>query len=185
MMNNYDLIIIQGFIWDLTRYSDNEGKNYLKDVDLFLSNVQNFRHKLLWLILPPSGSDKSAFINNLLTKLKQMIIEKLETNHVNYVNLKKYFQTDAKIRHRDGIHFTPIGYRMITEKIFEHTKKLGSESTSETINSATVSSSSSLLLNIYPSGIRQQKIKESIRFILARIPLTNINKIISRIEMNR
>ena len=154
-MNNYNLIIIQSFIWDLTRYNDHEGEDYMKNLDLFLLNVKSFHQKLLWVILPPSESTQSTYINNLLNKLNPMIIEKLETNQINFINLANCSQKDVEIRHRDGIHFTPIGHRIITEKILEHTKKMN-ECTNETINDMPAPVINNSSANICPPVIRKQ-----------------------------
>ena len=41
LMKNYHLVIIQSFIWDLTRYNDSDGQDYMKNLNFFLNNFRN------------------------------------------------------------------------------------------------------------------------------------------------
>jgi len=46
-INNYDFIILQSFIWDVTRYNDNDGDIYLNNLDLCLSNLKELNKKVI------------------------------------------------------------------------------------------------------------------------------------------
>ncbi|CAF1527876.1 unnamed protein product [Adineta steineri] len=116
-MKHYNFIIVQSFIWDMSRYNDHDGSIYLMNLDLFLSKLHEMNKKIIWILLPPSGTNKADHINNALTKLSPIIIETVEKYKVNLLNLSTCLPNDIHIRHNDGIHFTPYGHRLITEKL--------------------------------------------------------------------
>ncbi|CAF3053101.1 unnamed protein product [Rotaria sp. Silwood2] len=39
-LDKYDIIIVNSQIWDLSRYEDNDGQSYLKNLDIFFSKVK-------------------------------------------------------------------------------------------------------------------------------------------------
>ena len=131
-MKNYDLIIFQSFIWDLTRYNDNDGSIYLSNLDLFLSKVQQVNKNVLWVLLPASNTSRAAHINNLLTKLNPSIIEILQKYSINILNLGVRLENHTSLRHSDGVHFTPYGHRLITEQLADFMKDLPLQPSTET-----------------------------------------------------
>ena len=131
-MKNYDLIIFQSFIWDLTRYNDTDGTIYLSNLDLFLSKVQQVNKNVLWMLLPASNTSRAGHVNNLLTKLNPSIIEIVQKYSMNILNLGESLENHTNFRHSDGIHFTPYGHRLITKQLADIMKDLPIQSSTET-----------------------------------------------------
>ncbi|CAF3079290.1 unnamed protein product, partial [Rotaria sp. Silwood2] len=114
---NYDCIIIQSFIWDLTRYNDNDGSIYLNNLEKCLLKLKELNIPILWILLPTSDSFQAAKVNDFLTKLSPNIIQKVQQYSINLINLANSMKDIMNLRNKDGIHFTSIGHRHITEQI--------------------------------------------------------------------
>lgn len=142
-MKNYDLIICQSFIWDLTRYNDNDGSIYLSNLDLFLSKVQQVNKNVLWVLLPPSKTNRAEHINKLITKLNPSIIEILQKHSINTLNLAESLENHPNLRHSDGIHFAPYGHRLISEQLINFMKGFTLQLPTETTTTRLVTEQSS------------------------------------------
>ncbi|CAF3273344.1 unnamed protein product, partial [Rotaria sp. Silwood2] len=72
---------------------------------------------ILWILLPTSDSFQAAKVNDFLTKLSPNIIQKVQQYSINLINLANSMKDIMNLRNKDGIHFTSIGHRHITEQI--------------------------------------------------------------------
>ncbi|CAF3982465.1 unnamed protein product, partial [Rotaria sp. Silwood1] len=139
------------FIWDISRYNDRNGDIYLKNLDLCLSKLKQLNKRIIWIQLPPSESKSAEHINNLLLKLNQSIIDKINQYSINLLNLSDCFKSNTNIRHNDGIHFTPYGHRLITAQVADHMAHLQQPQPPSNIN-PTTSPSSNINLTTSPSS---------------------------------
>ncbi|CAF3275744.1 unnamed protein product [Rotaria sp. Silwood2] len=137
---------MNSFIWDISRYNDTNGDIYLKNLDLCLSKLKQFNKRIIWIQLPPSESKSAEHINNLLLKLNQSIIDKINQYSINLLNLSDCFKSNTNIRHNDGIHFTPYGHRLITAQVADHMAHLQQPQPPSNINSTTSPSSNNKLV---------------------------------------
>ncbi|CAF3427823.1 unnamed protein product [Rotaria sp. Silwood2] len=137
---------MNSFIWDISRYNATNGDIYLKNLDLCLSKLKQFNKRIIWIQLPPSESKSAEHINNLLLKLNQSIIDKINQYSINLLNLSDCFKSNTNIRHNDGIHFTPYGHRLITAQVADHMAHLQQPQPPSNINSTTSPSSNNKLV---------------------------------------
>jgi hypothetical protein len=113
-IDQYDFIFMQSMIWDLSRYNDCDGRYYLANLESCLSKFKKMNKQIVWIIVPPSNSDNTHSLNNLISKLHPSVIEILNRNDCQSINLSEKIIDDTNIRCMDGIHFTPEGHRFIT-----------------------------------------------------------------------
>jgi hypothetical protein len=113
-IDQYDLIFMQSMIWDLSRYNDCDGTYYLSNLEICLSKFKKMNKHIVWIIVPPSNSDNTHSLDNLISKLLPSVIEILTRYDCQSINLLEKLIDDTNIRCIDGIHFTPKGHRFIT-----------------------------------------------------------------------
>lgn len=118
-LEQFDCIIIQSMIWDLTRYQDYHGNIYLQNLHTFLPNVTQFNKKIIWPIIPPSDSSNCAALNERILKTRSSLIEILQSYDCAFVDLLDLLANFPEIRHADGLHFTPTGHRHITHQLLK------------------------------------------------------------------
>ncbi|CAF3437276.1 unnamed protein product, partial [Rotaria sp. Silwood2] len=120
-------------------YHDPNGDTYLKNLDLCLSKFKQLNKKIIWVLLPPFESYKLDYINTLSNKINPVILETLKKHSIHLFDLTQ-LETEANIRHKDGIHFNPYGHRCNTKKLSELMMKLKQELfiTDETTTSSSI-----------------------------------------------
>lgn len=113
-LENFDCIIVQSMIWDLSRYKDYHGRIYLDNLRICLSNLTQLNNKIIWPIIPPSDSSWNLVLNKLMSELQSSVTEILQTYGCVSLDLNDVLNGHSNIRHPDGVHFTPTGHRHIT-----------------------------------------------------------------------
>ncbi|CAF3082591.1 unnamed protein product, partial [Rotaria sp. Silwood2] len=110
-IEQYNYILMQSIIWDLSRYNDRYGKFYLENLDVCLSNMKKINKNITWIIIPPS--DSSTNLNKLILQMHLPILEILKFYDCASLDLY-HLKNHSNIRSTDGIHFTPTGHRVIS-----------------------------------------------------------------------
>ena len=126
-ITRYDVIIFDSFIWDVTRYNDCDGKIYLENLDKCFSKLTVLNIPIIWVMLSPSTSTNSAFINQRLIEMNMAMIELMNKFSVHLFNMSDFMKSDCNTRHRDGIHFKPFGHRLISEQLIKFIVKLSAD----------------------------------------------------------
>jgi hypothetical protein len=113
-IEQYDCIIMQSMIWDLSRYGDYDGKYYLQNLEICFSKMTQLNKNIIWISIPPSNSDKTRLLNDLIFKMHSSTMEILKHYNCTSLNLYDKLNNHLNTRHVDGVHFTPTGHRFIT-----------------------------------------------------------------------
>jgi len=116
----------------------------LKNLEKCLLTLKELNKPTFWILLPTSESIQGAKVNDFVTKLSPNIIQMVKQHSINLIDLADSMNNNMDLRNKDGIHFTPIGHRHITEQIAQMMTNLqiGTSNTSTNESTLTVNASS-------------------------------------------
>ena len=126
-LKNYDIVLLQSGIWDLTRYGDVTGEIYLTNMGICFSQLQKIKTGLIWISNPPIGRDKYHHLNVLLTSLKSSILEKAKKYNFETLDLSEILEAQLDLLYDDKIHWSPSGHRLMSYHLIKCIKKLSNE----------------------------------------------------------
>lgn len=127
----FDIIFIQSSIWDLSKYFDKDGKVYLRNIDICLSNLMKINKNVVWISLPPPHFQQSSTLNDLIRRMYKPTTDILNYYGCKMLDLYQLLANTPNIRSRDGVHFTPNGHRLISSRLVEYMSCLNEDITSD------------------------------------------------------
>lgn len=74
---------------------------------------------IIWVMLSSSASLKSAFSDKRLNEMRVAMTEVMNKFSVHVFDLSDFVKSDCNMIHRDGIHFTPLGHRLISKHLLK------------------------------------------------------------------
>lgn len=129
-----DVIIINSCLWDLTRWGPKGVEEYKINVDKtfkFLREQFGESLRLIWLTsLPPSNTGKGLLTKDVEFMRSLLPFHILEANNyaatvarsynVDVLDLHYHMRSVTFERCKDGIHWSPLGVRYITNLVLTH-----------------------------------------------------------------
>ena len=110
----YDIVFMCSQIWDLTRYRDEHGEIYLKNIDLLFDKLKLSGKHVIWIVTPPVDNRQYTKLDQLMSNINSLVISKAVDRDFSVLNLNKDLQNYLHLRSNDGLHWSPEGHRIIT-----------------------------------------------------------------------
>ena len=92
MVKQFDLVFIQSIIWDLSKYSDLNGKNYLENLDICLGNLIQLNKNVVWIFLPPPDSHRLLALNNRISNMYTPVTDIVKHHGCQLLDLYQIFK---------------------------------------------------------------------------------------------
>ncbi|CAF3267230.1 unnamed protein product [Rotaria sp. Silwood2] len=118
-LNEYDIIVINSQIWDLSRYKDYSGELYMKNLDTFFSKISYMKSKIIWLSNAPINNSKDSNLSRVLSRTNPLTVSKAQQYDMHTLDLYAKMKDYMELLSNDGIHWTPQGQRMITKFLID------------------------------------------------------------------
>ncbi|CAF0870711.1 unnamed protein product [Adineta ricciae] len=129
-----DMIIMNSCVWDMSRYGTCAMRSYQRNLEYIMNSVRQMLPNalFLWLsALPVSNSSRGGvmvpsaeYIRPILPGLiRDGNYRSLQTCHLHsvlYIDLHSVFSTMLHLRRPDGIHWLPVGIRLMNEILLNH-----------------------------------------------------------------
>lgn len=133
-IETYDIVLISSQIWDLTRYYDENGDIYLKNMDILFEKLKCTEKHIICTTTPSVDNRQYSKLGQLRSKINRLSISKAVEKNFFILDLNAELQNQLYLRSHDGIHWSPGGLRLIMEYLAKCIHTIPQEKNSNVID---------------------------------------------------